>query len=95
MERDIAFIQKSNNMSERSDKNGLRWHMLTAESVGKEFTYILAATCIDGIGVIVRWCKVGGSWEAEVLDTESQSWGPIEENDEIPLEPPTIWDDKE
>ena len=76
--------------------NGIRWHMLTAITRdGEGFVEVLAATCIDGIGVIVRWKKNEHGWTWEAMDTEGGAdWSPgEEEGNEIPDEPPTVWDD--
>lgn len=77
------------------DVNGLRWHRLSAISVGNEDVEVMAATCIDGIGVIVRWVWFD-KWMVEAIDTESCQWEPVdqsEEGNEIPPQPPTVWDD--
>ena len=78
--------------------NGLRWHMLTAITRdGEGFVEVLAASCIDGIGVIVRWEKGDDGWTAQVMDTEWGEWEPVDyadESNEIPHEPPTVWDDR-
>lgn len=80
-----------------SSGSRLRWHMLTAISRdGEGFVEVLAATCIDGIGVIVRWEKEADGWDARSMDTESGTWDYVEfyeEGNEIPVEPPTEWDD--
>lgn len=78
------------------DANGLRWHKLSAISIGNEEVEVLAATCIDGIGVIVRWVWFGELWTVEAIDTESCRWEPVdqgEEGNEIPPQPPSVWDD--
>lgn len=80
----------------RCDDNGNRWHMLTGISSGGELIEVMAATCFDGIGVIVRWTKSGDQWFAEAMDTEGCSWEPVDfgdESNEIPPEPPRAWDD--
>jgi len=74
---------------------GLRWHKLTALSIGNDEIEVMAATCIDGIGVFVRWKMTSDGWCAEAMDTEGGGWdyvcyGP---ENEIPEEPPTEWDD--
>ena len=79
-----------------SDENGLRWHRLTGVSSGGRATEIMAATCIDGIGVIVNWTRRRGHWDCEALDTEGQVWEAVDFEDEaniIPAAPPEIWDD--
>lgn len=78
------------------DINGLRWHKLTSISRGAVEIEVMGATCIDGIGVIVRWSKRPWGWASEALDTEGCKWESIdfrEEGNEIPPTPPTVWDD--
>lgn len=81
---------------ERSGDNGLRWHKLTEEKSGTHVIGVMGATCIDGIGVIANWERIGEGWEVTVIDTESGEWGPRLDTDEteIPEQPPTIWDDR-
>jgi hypothetical protein len=46
--------------------------------------------------VIVRWEKEADGWDARAMDTENGTWDYVEfyeEGNEIPVEPPTIWDD--
>ncbi len=79
-----------------SSVNGLRWHRLTAISHGDEFIEVMAATSIDGVGVIVRWENGEQGWKASVMDTESGGWQFVDftdEANEIPEEPPSAWDD--
>ena len=57
----------------------------------------MAATCIDGIGVIVRWVLDGPDWLSEAITTEGGQWNPVDRDDElneIPIEPPSAWDDQ-
>lgn len=74
----------------------LRWHMLTGLSDKFGLTEVMAATCLDGIGVFVRWVRVNGDWSAKAMDTESGEWEPVDYEDEaneIPANPPDVWDD--
>lgn len=76
--------------------NGLRWHMLSAISINGDLVEVLAATCIDGIGVIVRWVLTDSQWTTEAIDTEGCEWAPVdftEDGNEIPPQPPKVWDD--
>lgn len=73
-----------------------RWHKLTSILQGGEETDIMAATSMDGIGVIVRWTKIDGGWSVEAIDTESGDWETVnfrDESNEIPASPPDKWDD--
>lgn len=79
-----------------SDENGNRWHMLTGISSGEKLIEVMAATCFDGIGVIVRWTKRVDQWFVESMDTEGCEWESVDfsdESNEIPPEPPQVWDD--
>jgi len=74
----------------------LRWHKLSSISIGDVLTELMAATCENGIGVIVTWTRKDEGWEVFAMDTEGSGWervfffGP---DDSIPATPPTEFDD--
>ena len=83
----------------KEDYSYLRWHRLSSWTRGDELIELLAATCIDGIGCIARWEKADGiGWNVSAMDTESESGmqaiNYFDEDECIPSEPPTIFDDK-
>lgn len=75
----------------------LRWHRLVSLRCGGELIELLAATCVDGIGVIARWTyRPGGGWDVEAMDTEGGGMEPVtdfHEGEPVPPEPPTVFDD--
>lgn len=80
-----------------SDANGNRWHRLSEIEQGGKPLELMAATCFDGIACFVLWCRrQDGGYDVSALDSEGQKWESVdfsEESNEIPREPPTIWDD--
>lgn len=79
---------------------GLLWHKLHSErdAGGKEIGCI-GATCVDGIAIIACWKLTAAGWVVDVIDTEEGTWRPRLEIDgqmeNIPDEPPLLWDDKD
>lgn len=75
--------------------DGLVWYELSSISLGYEWIDVLAATSVDGIGVMVRWSRrdVDQPFEVLVLDTESGQWGPRDEETDgnIPEDPTAIF----
>lgn len=47
------------------------WTVLRRETMGSEVVYVMAATQVDGIGVLATWEKQSdGSWRVRAVDTE-------------------------
>ena len=63
---------------------------------------LMAATCVDGIGVIANWRRLqSGGWAVTALDTENAEWEEIKSEEEepvpiepVPIRPPTHFDDR-
>lgn len=74
-------------------EGGYLWHVLSTIRVGKELREMLAASCVDGIGVMARWMRRDdGTWEVKAVDTESDDMKPVtdfHEGESVPPEPPT------
>lgn len=74
--------------------SALRWHRLCSLTDDTGIFELLAATCIDGVGVIVRWTRTAQGWDIEAMDTERCEWIKVSPDDEdIPQLPPEIFDD--
>lgn len=72
------------------------WHMLDSIRLGTKLTELLAATSVDGIGVIARWTlRDDGKWDVSAMDTEGDhGMQPVTEfgdEEAIPAEPPACF----
>lgn len=92
-------IFKDNKLPPTFDpKSGLRWHMLSNIKDDMGIIELVAATTVDGIGVIARWCRQEDrGWRVSAIDSEStrgmQEITNFGEGECVPLEPPTVFDD--
>lgn len=72
------------------------WYRLTSIHRGADLVELLAACCVDGIGVIARWeRREDGGWDVSAMDTEGEGMKPVtdfHEGESVPPTPPAFLD---
>lgn len=74
----------------------LRWHRLSELRDAKGVCELMAATCVDGIGVIAEWVRIPAGWQVSAMDTEEPKWAEVtdfHEGEPVPKSPPESFDD--
>lgn len=74
----------------------LRWHRLSELTDENGIIELMAASCVDGVGVIAFWERDEFGFEVTAMNTEGCVWEAVDFDDEaneIPRKPPTDFDD--